>query len=93
MTITDTINKAKDLLTKKSFDFIILDFFLTDGISSEILQFMEEEKISVPAIVISAEDEIHISSSLAGSSNLEGILNKNNIDAICASLRGEAYQS
>jgi signal transduction histidine kinase/CheY-like chemotaxis protein len=93
MTITDTINKAKDLLTKKSYDFMILDFFLTDGISSEILQFMEEEKISIPTIVISAEDEIHISSSLSGSSNLEGILNKNNIDAICASLRGEAYQS
>jgi len=93
LTITDTINKAKDLLSKQHFDFIILDFFLTDGISSEILHFMEEEKISTPAIVISAEDEIHISSSLSGSSNLEVILNKKDIDEICASLRGETYQS
>lgn len=92
LTITDTINKAKDLLSKNSYSFIILDFFLTDGISSEVLHFMEDENISTPAIVISAEDEIDISSSLAGSSNLEVILNKNNIDEICASLRGEVYQ-
>lgn len=50
---------------------------------------MEEEHISIPTIVISAEDEICISSSLSGSSNLECIVNKNNIDQICASLRGE----
>jgi len=89
MTITDTINKAKDLLSKESYDFIILDFFLIDGISSEVLQFMEEEGIKIPTIVISAEDEINISSSLSGSSNLECIVNKSNIEQICASLRGE----
>jgi len=89
LTITDTINKAKDLLGKEHYDFIILDFFLTDGISSEVLQFMEEEGIKIPTIVISAEDEINISSSLAGSSNLECIVNKSNIEQICASLRGE----
>jgi len=91
LTLTDTVNKAKDLLSNNKYDFIILDYFLTDGISSEVLQFMEEEKISIPAIVISAEDEINISSSLAGSSNLECIVNKKNIQEICASLRGESY--
>ena len=91
LTFTDTVNKAKNLLSKNSYDFVILDFFLTDGISSEILEFMEEEHISIPTVVISAEDEIHISSSLSGSSNLEGIINKNNIDNICASIKGEAY--
>jgi len=91
LTLTDTVNKAKDLISKTKYDFIILDFFLTDGISSEILQFMEEEKINVPAIVISAEDEINISSSLSGSSNLECIINKKEIDEICNSLRGEKY--
>ncbi len=60
-----------------------------DGISSEILQFMEAENITIPAIVISAEDEIHISSSLSGSSNLECIINKKDIDRICSSIRGE----
>ena len=89
MTLTDTVNKAKELIHKNSYDFIILDFFLTDGISSEILQYMEEENIDTPTIVISAEDEIIISSSLAGSSNLECIINKKNIDQICSSLRGE----
>ena len=89
MTITDTINKAKELISKNHYNFLILDFFLTDGISSEILQFMEEENIFVPAIVISAEDELHISSSLSGSSNLECIINKKDIHQICASIRGE----
>ena len=89
MTITDTINKAKELIVKNEYDFLILDFFLTDGISSEILQFMESENIHIPAIVVSAEDEIHISSSLSGSSNLQCIVNKTDINKICASLRGE----
>ena len=92
LTFTDTVNKAKDLLTNNTYDFLILDFFLLDGISSEILLFMEEENILIPTIVISAEDEIHISSSLSGSSNLEGIMNKNNIDNICASIKGNAYE-
>jgi len=91
LTSTDTINKAKHLLTKNDYDFLILDFFLTDGISSEVLEFMEEEQINIPTIVISAEDEIHISSSLSGSTNLEGIINKNNINDICASIKGETY--
>ena len=91
LTFTDTVNKAKELISKNSYDFILLDFFLTDGISSEILQYMEEENISTSAIIISAEDEINISSSLSGSSNLECILNKKNINEICASLRGEIY--
>nr|WP_321267331.1 ATP-binding protein [uncultured Sulfurimonas sp.] len=91
ITFTDTVNKAKDLLSKNRYDFLILDFFLTDGISSEVLDFMEKEAIEIPTVVISAEDEIHISSSLSGSTNLECIINKNNIDEICASIKGEAY--
>ena len=89
MTITDTVNRAKELISKNKYDFLILDFFLIDGISSEILQFMESENISIPTIVISAEDEIYISSSLSGSTNLECILNKKDTDMICASIRGE----
>ena len=91
LTITDTVNKAKELIDEIKYDFLILDFFLTDGISSEILQFMESENISIPSIIISAEDEIHISSSLGGSTNLECIMNKKDIHKICASIRGEAY--
>ncbi len=91
LTITDTINKAKELISKNNYDFLILDFFLTDGISSEILQFMESENINIPSFVISAEKEIHISSSLTGSTNLEYIVNKQHIDKVCASIKGEVY--
>ncbi len=52
---------------------------------------MESENIQIPSIVISAEDEIYISSSLSGSTNLECIINKKNIEQICASIRGETY--
>ncbi|EQB40196.1 hypothetical protein M947_02360 [Sulfurimonas hongkongensis] len=91
LTFTDSINKAKNLLLKNKYDYLILDFFLTDGISAEILEFMEEESIKIPTIVISAEEEIAISSSLTGSTNLEGIVNKHNIDHICASIKGEVF--
>ncbi|MDD2449074.1 MAG: ATP-binding protein [Sulfurimonas sp.] len=91
LTFTDSVNKAKSLLLNNKYDFLILDFFLTDGISSEVLEFMDEESIEIPTIVISAEDEITISSSLSGSTNLEGILNKSNISHICASIKGEAF--
>jgi len=91
MTFTDTVNKAKSLLAQNKYDLVILDFFLTDGISSEILDFMEEENVHIPTVVISAEDEISISSSLSGSSNLEGIINKKDIDDICNSIKGIAY--
>jgi len=87
LTFTDSVNKAKKLLTRHQYDFIILDFFLIDGISSEILEFMEDEEIETSTIVISAEDEITILSSLSGFSNLDGIINKDNIDAICNSIK------
>ncbi len=90
ITVTDTVNKAKELILHNKYNFLILDFFLTDGISSEILQFMEEENISITAIVVSAEDEIHISSSLSGFNNLQCIINKKDVNQICASLRGES---
>ncbi|MEA2100301.1 MAG: ATP-binding protein [Campylobacterota bacterium] len=93
LTITDTINKAKELVIINNYTFLILDFFLTDGISSEILQFMESENINIPSIVISAEDEIHISSSLSGSTNLQCIVNKNDVNRICNSIRGEKYKA
>jgi signal transduction histidine kinase len=89
LTFTDTVNKAKNLILNDTFDFIILDFFLIDGICSEILEFMDDEHINTPTIVISAEDEITIMSSLSGFTNLDGIINKNNINDICASIKGE----
>ncbi|MEA1956160.1 MAG: ATP-binding protein [Campylobacterota bacterium] len=91
ITITDSVNKVKNLIKRNKYDYLILDFFLLDGISSEILEFMEDEDINIQTIVMSAEDEIHISSSLAGFSNLEGIMNKTNIEAICNMLISGIY--
>jgi len=87
ITVTDTINRAKELLVGNTYDFIILDYFLIDGISSEILQFMEDENIEITCIVVSAEDDVHIAESLKGFSNLQSILSKNDIDHICSLLK------
>jgi DNA-binding NtrC family response regulator len=89
LTITNSINHAKHLLEENSYDFIILDFFLLDGIGSEILQFMDDEKIDIPTVVISAEDDVKISSSLTNFSNLDGILKKDHIDEICRVINQE----
>ena len=87
ITVTDTVNRAKELLVGNSYDFIILDYFLIDGISSEVLQFMEDENIEITCIVVSAEDDVHIAESLKGFSNLQSILSKNDIEHICSLLK------
>jgi signal transduction histidine kinase/ActR/RegA family two-component response regulator len=91
LTITDSVNKVKNLIKQNKYDYLILDFFLLDGISSEILQFMEEENINIQTIVMSAEEGINISSSLAGSSCLEGIMNKAHVEDICNMLISGIY--
>jgi len=87
ITFTDTVNRAKELLISNHYDFILLDYFLMDGVSSEILQFMDEEEINVACIVVSAEDDIHIAQSLKGFRNLQSILSKNDIEHICSLLQ------
>jgi signal transduction histidine kinase len=91
ITVTDTVNRAKELLVSNRYDSIILDFFLTDGISSEVLQFMDDEQIDIPCIVISAEDDINIAGSLSGFSNLESILNKEDVTHICNLLKNPSW--
>jgi signal transduction histidine kinase len=83
LTVTNSVNKAKELLEKETFDFIILDFFLVDGISSEVLQFMNHNHITTPSIIISAEDDNKLISHFPDANNVEGIFNKTNINEIC----------
>lgn len=83
ITVTNSVNRAKELLEKEKFSFIILDFFLVDGISSEVLQFMEANKIGTPTIIISAEDDNKLISHFPDAQNVEGIFNKVNINEIC----------
>ncbi len=83
ITVTNSINKAKELLETNSYDKIILDFFLIDGISSEVLYFMEGKKIQTPVYIISAEDDFKIVEHLQESSNIVGVFNKKNATLIC----------
>ncbi|MFZ2889512.1 ATP-binding protein [Sulfuricurvum sp.] len=86
LVVTNSVNKAKELLEKESFDFIVLDFFLVDGISSEVLQFMEHNQIRIPVIIISAEDDSKLIAHLPDTESVEGIFNKTDIQQICTYL-------
>ncbi|WP_294965740.1 ATP-binding protein [Sulfurimonas sp.] len=83
LTFTETNNGAKNLLIAKKFDMIILDFYLTDGISSEVLNYMDEEDINIPIIVMSSEDDLNVAHTIYGNNNLEGIINKRDIKEFC----------
>jgi nitrogen-specific signal transduction histidine kinase len=88
ITVTNSIEKAKDLLEVEHFDKVILDFFLVDGISSEVLSFMEDKEIYVPVFIISAEDDVKIVEHLDESSNIVGVFNKKNANVICDVILG-----
>lgn len=83
LTLTNSVNKAKELLEEEDFDFIVLDFFLVDGISSEVLQFMEQNRMRIPVIIISAEDDSKLIAHLPDTESVEGIFNKAHIQEIC----------
>jgi len=83
LVLTNSVNKAKELLEEETFDFIVLDFFLVDGISSEVLQFMERNDIRIPVIIISAEDDSKLIAHLPDTESVEGIFNKAHIQEIC----------
>lgn len=83
LVVTNSVNKAKELLESEQYDFIVLDFFLIDGISSEVLQFMERNEIRIPVIIISAEDDSKLIAHLPDTESVEGIFNKVHIQEIC----------
>ncbi|MGE4472747.1 ATP-binding protein [uncultured Sulfuricurvum sp.] len=83
LVMTNSVNRAKEMLESESFDFIVLDFFLVDGISSEVLQFMEHNRIAIPVIIISAEDDSKLIAHLPNTESVEGIFNKAHIQEIC----------
>lgn len=83
LVVTNSVNKAKELLEGEKFDFIVLDFFLVDGISSEVLQFMEHNRLVIPVIIISAEDDSKLIAHLPDTESVEGIFNKTHIQEIC----------
>lgn len=88
ITVTNSINKAKELLEKNEYDKIILDFFLIDGICSEVLFFMDDKEIDTPAYIISAEDDFKIVEYLQESKNIMGVFNKKDAALICDTIKG-----
>jgi len=83
LTFTDTNNGAKSLLITEKFDMIILDFYLTDGVCSEILYYMEEEDINIPVVVMSVEDDVYVAHTIYANSNIESIINKKDLKEFC----------
>jgi len=83
LTFTETNNGAKNLLLTGKFDMIILDFYLTDGISSEVLNYMEEEGINIPVVVMSVEDDLYVAHTIYANSNIESIINKKDLKEFC----------
>ncbi len=83
ITVTNSLSKAKELLHNNQYDKIILDFFLIDGISSEVLTFMQERSLEIPVYIVSAEDDYKIVEYIKESSNVVGVFNKTDIEAIC----------
>lgn len=92
ITVTNSINKAKELLEINSYDKVILDFFLIDGISSEVLYFMEDRSIETPVYIISAEDDFKIVEHLQESKNIVGVFNKRNASMICDVIGGSVHE-
>ncbi len=90
ITLTNSVNKAKELLEHERFDVLILDFFLVDGISSEVVDFMESNDLQIPTVIISAEDDQKIISHIQQSDSIEGIFNKSDIKTITAFLQSFA---
>jgi response regulator of citrate/malate metabolism len=62
---------------------VILDFYLTDGISSEVLNYMDDEDIDIPVVVMSVEDDLYVAHTIYGNSNIESIINKKDIKEFC----------
>ena len=83
ITVTNSISKAKELLSKNRYDKVILDFFLIDGISSEVLYFMDTHSIETPTYIISAEDDIKLVAHIGESKNIVGVFNKKDSEMIC----------
>ena len=86
ITVTNSISKAKELLKNNSYYKVILDFFLVDGTSTEVLTFMESVSIKTPVYIISAEDDFKLIQHFKESENIEGIFNKKDVDLICQKL-------
>jgi signal transduction histidine kinase len=82
LVVTNSIDQAKHIIHASDFYYIVLDLFLTDGISTEVIQFMEEEGIKTPTSVITAEDDVRIISELTQTNMLKEVINKQDTEKV-----------
>ncbi|MBJ2136261.1 SpoIIE family protein phosphatase [Paraglaciecola chathamensis] len=52
-----SIQEAKTLLMSQPFDLILLDSYLVDGLGAELLEFMLQNKVACPVIMITGDEE------------------------------------
>lgn len=83
ITLTNSIHKSKALLDEYPYDAIILDFFLIDGMSSEITSHMQANGLTTPVYIISAEDDVKLVGQFKDTENIVGIFNKSDVQTIC----------
>jgi len=86
ITLTNSVNIAKDLLGKYSYDSIILDFFLIDGMSNDVTSYMRANGIKTPIYVVSAEDDVKLVGQFQDAENIVGIFNKSDVQIICETI-------
>ncbi|WP_340677462.1 SpoIIE family protein phosphatase [Paraglaciecola sp.] len=56
----DSVSKlkhARQLLSHTSFDLILLDYYLPDGLGIELMSFLQQKNIDVPVLLITADDD------------------------------------
>jgi len=66
--ISDTVARAKQLLTNIKYDLIILDLSLKDGSGYEVLSFLEENSFRIPIVILSVDEpKENVSKNIAAS--------------------------
>ena len=56
--LTNFLQRGLNLLKNEKIDLIILDYFLADGVGTDILDYLEEQSSEIPVILISAESKV-----------------------------------
>jgi signal transduction histidine kinase/CheY-like chemotaxis protein len=85
LTITNSVNKANAILEEEyDFDLILLDYYLIDGISMEVLMYLDRQKLSIPIYIITAEEDL-VNSELREHPMIKDIILKN--ESMCTVLK------
>jgi signal transduction histidine kinase/CheY-like chemotaxis protein/uncharacterized protein YeeX (DUF496 family) len=81
ITLTNSVEKAQIALEKKSFTYLFIDFFLVDGIGSEVINFVSKQKINADIYILSAEDKesIHAQLDIENNPRIKNVIEKSEV--------------